>query len=258
LAVEQTGNDTFKNSSNYFQKVIDAPLAFCQIQRTHGKTHIKMRTKTLLCAAILAAGAATSMAQVYSLNVVGYVNVPIYGGGQYNMIANPLNNANNSITNLFAGKAAEGDVIFRWDVNAYDFQGTQPTYSAGHWSSDFKLNPGEGVWYINNNNDFTNTFVGDVIQGPFTNNLIGGGSYNAVGSSAPIGGSFTNSLGGLNAGEGDTIFAWDYINYDWAGTQPTYSAGHWNNTGFQLPAGSGFIYINNNNDIQWVRNFTVQ
>src|SRR5882762_6016565 len=35
-----------------------------------------MRTKALLCAAgILAAGAATSMAQVYSLNVVGYVTV---------------------------------------------------------------------------------------------------------------------------------------------------------------------------------------
>jgi hypothetical protein len=39
-----------------------------------------MRTKTLLVAAVLAAGLATSMAQnVYSLNVVGYYNVTIPG-----------------------------------------------------------------------------------------------------------------------------------------------------------------------------------
>src|SRR4051794_16433909 len=121
-----------------------------------------MRTKTLLCAAALAAGVASSIAQVYSLNVVGYVNVPLYGGGQYNMVANPLNNTNNNITNLFS-HASEGDTIFRWDKDAYDFAGVQPTYSAGHWGNPFVLNPGEGIWYINNNADYTNTFVGDVI-----------------------------------------------------------------------------------------------
>src|SRR5256885_410376 len=51
-----------------------------------------MRTKTLLStAALLAAGLATSMAQssnVYSLNVVGYVNAPVITG--YNFAANPF------------------------------------------------------------------------------------------------------------------------------------------------------------------------
>ena len=79
-----------------------------------------MRTKTLLStAALLAAGVATPMAQssnVYSLNVVGYVNVPVYGGGQYNMICNPLNNANNNITNLFSGSGA----FINDEVGTYD------------------------------------------------------------------------------------------------------------------------------------------
>ena len=37
-----------------------------------------MRTKTLLLtAALTAAGALTSMAQVYSINIVGYINLPV-------------------------------------------------------------------------------------------------------------------------------------------------------------------------------------
>jgi hypothetical protein len=50
-----------------------------------------MRTKALLCTSAVAAGVATSMAQpnVYSLNVVGYVNVPIQGGVSFNLLANP-------------------------------------------------------------------------------------------------------------------------------------------------------------------------
>jgi hypothetical protein len=76
-----------------------------------------MRTKALLCAAAVAAGALSAMAQsnVYSLNVVGYVNVPLVGGGAFNMIANPLNNTGtggNNISNLFSAVAQDGDTIF--------------------------------------------------------------------------------------------------------------------------------------------------
>ena len=49
-----------------------------------------MRTKLLAAAALLAAGVATSMAQsnVYSLNIVGYVNVPV--AGTLTAMSNPL------------------------------------------------------------------------------------------------------------------------------------------------------------------------
>ncbi len=60
-----------------------------------------MRIKALLCAAALAAGAVSSMAQsnVYSLNIVGYVNVPLVTG--FNLIANPLDNGTNDLASLF-------------------------------------------------------------------------------------------------------------------------------------------------------------
>src|SRR5690348_15250407 len=76
-----------------------------------------MRTKALLCAAaLLAAGVATSMAQsnVYSLNVVGYVNVRMNQG--LTMIANPLDAGNNTVSNVFKNVDPNNHyTILSWD-----------------------------------------------------------------------------------------------------------------------------------------------
>src|ERR1041385_5044775 len=76
------------------EKIVDTPQPLWDIAPTHGNTqNNKMRTKTLLLAAALtAAGLATSLAQsnVYSLNVVGYVNVNV-AGNKFNMMSAPLN-----------------------------------------------------------------------------------------------------------------------------------------------------------------------
>jgi len=223
-----------------------------------------MRTKTLICAAaLLAAGVATSMAQsnVYSLNVVGYVNVPTVGGGSFNMIANPLNNANNSISNLFS-TAQDGDQVYRWDPVAQNLSGTVYTYSAfSHtWDGNFTLNAGEGVFYLNAGGNATNTFVGDVIQGSYTNHIVGGGSFNSIGSSVPLGGSFTNSIGGLVPSDGDQVYTWDVVAQNLSGTVATYSgfSGTWDNTAIIVNAGAGFFYLGAGANQTWVRNFTVQ
>src|SRR3954451_14568718 len=75
-----------------------------------------MRTKTLLCMAAMAAGVATSMAQsnVYSLNIVGYANVPAPAG--FTFQSNPFNTgvtngANEVIPNTGAWDTAE---IHEW------------------------------------------------------------------------------------------------------------------------------------------------
>ncbi|MCX6922739.1 MAG: hypothetical protein NT154_05925, partial [Verrucomicrobia bacterium] len=59
-----------------------------------------MRTKTLLGLAALAVGLSSSMAQVYSLNVVGYVNVPLQAN-KLSFLSVPLtpNGGNYNITN---------------------------------------------------------------------------------------------------------------------------------------------------------------
>jgi hypothetical protein len=222
-----------------------------------------MRTKTLLCAAALAAVVATSMAQsnVYSLNVVGYVNVTTVGGGNFNMIANPLNNTNNNITNLFA-TAQDSDQIYRWNAGIQDLDPTVYTYSLflHSWSGDFVLNPGEGVFYLNAGANATNTFVGEVIQGPYTNSIVGGGNFNAKGSSAPIGGSHTNATDQLTYQDSDQVYTWNVGIQDLDPSVATYSAflHAWDNTAIAVPPGAGFFYLGAGTNVTWVRNFTVQ
>lgn len=225
-----------------------------------------MRTKSLLAAAaIVAAGAASSMAQsnVYSLNVVGYVNTVIEGGGTYSLIANPLNNTNpggNNLTNLFstsAGAQQPSSQILTWDVVNFDFDVVQPSFVAGSWTANKALPPGVGFFYVNNGNTFTNTFVGEVKQGSITNLIVGSGSYNAIGSSVPVGGAFTNAIAGLVAGPSDQVLVWDKVNFDFNPTQPAFVAGSWTAT-VNVNVGEGLFYVNNNGDKTWVRNFTVQ
>jgi hypothetical protein len=229
-----------------------------------------MRTKTLLCAAALAAGVVTTMAQsnVYSLNVVGYVNVPTLGGGNFTLVANPLNNANNNISNLFS-VAQDGDQVYRWNPLVQDLDGSIPTYSAftHSWSPTFVLKPGEGVFYLNAGNNFTNTFVGEVIQGSYTNPIpfgtkavLGGGNFNAYGSSIPLGGSFTNGIVGIAPQDGDQVYTWNPAVQDFSGTIPTYSAfTHSWAPDVTINPGVGFFYLGAGNDqTAWVRSFTVQ
>ena len=156
-----------------------------------------MRTKALLCAAALAAGALTSMAQgnVYSLNIVGYVNVPLATG--FNLIANPLDNGTNDLNSLFP-TAALGDTV-------YTFSGGQfnPSVFISSWSPDAVIPPGIGFFY-QANGPFTNTFVGNVMTGNLTNHIAAG--YSLVASQVPQ----ADTLANLNfpANLGDTVYYW--------------------------------------------------
>src|SRR5688572_16560937 len=112
-----------------------------------------MRTKLLAAAAILAAGAATSMAQsnVYSLNVVGYVNTVINGGSTYTAVANPLNSTNNTLAGLFGGPGVglpTGSTVQKWNTGAADFDVYTKTPFGSGWSgagATTPLAPGEGA-----------------------------------------------------------------------------------------------------------------
>jgi hypothetical protein len=130
-----------------------------------------MRTKTLLLAcAALALGLATSQAQVYSQNVVGYANVVLKGNGQYNLIANPFDDGNgNYLTNLLNSALPKQSQCLTFD-NIAGFTtvtkvGSPPNWPAG---TATQLIPGSGFFVRNGSvgsgaPDLTNTFVGTVI-----------------------------------------------------------------------------------------------
>ena len=218
-----------------------------------------MRTKTLLCAAALAAGVVSTMAQsnVYSLNVVGYVN-KTFTSGNYTLVSNPLNSPTNDLNTILAA-APNFSQVNLWDVNLQDFSATIPTRISGSWSPNLVIPPGVGFFVIAGGN-FTNTFVGEVLQGSLTNSvpLTGNGAYVALASMVPVGGSLTNVLAGYTPAAFDQVNLWDVNLQDFSSTIPTFVGGAWS-PDINFPVGDGFFLIRSGSStVTWVRNFTVQ
>lgn len=187
-----------------------------------------MRTKALiLTAAALAAGLFTASAQVYSQNIVGYVNVPLNSG--FNLIANPLNTTNNTLDNLFSG-AGFGDTVYKYNGATFDIS----TY-IGFWSPNLTLNPGEGAFYSNGGASNTVTFVGEVLTGNLTNSFPSGFSIRS--SQVPQ----SDTLENLNfpAGFGDTVYFYrngsyepkTYIGFFSPAAQPAVGEAFWISSG---------------------------
>jgi hypothetical protein len=126
-----------------------------------------MRTKLVLGAAILAAGLASSVAQnVYSLNVVGYYNVAVRGGG-FTLCANQLNTGTNGINQVIPTADVESQVLTfkNNDYNADIFDGSAWLDNNSGNPSTTVLQPGKGFFYLNNAAAKNLTFVGEVPQG---------------------------------------------------------------------------------------------
>jgi hypothetical protein len=169
-----------------------------------------MRTKTLLLtAALSAAGVATSMAQtVYSVNAVGYVNVTVKPGFQ--MIANPLDAADNTVEALLTG-IPDGTIVYKYDagtdlfdINQYiDLGG-----GSGIWSiTGMTLNPGEGAFIFNPTQaDVQLTFVGEVVQGDISQAVPDGLSIQS--SQVPQTGLLSTDLG-FPVADGDIVYQFD-------------------------------------------------
>jgi hypothetical protein len=146
-----------------------------------------MRTKTLfLAAAALAAGLASSQAQsnVYSVNIVGYINVPLTGGTEV-LLANPLDNGTNDLYSIDNGALPNKSV-----VNVFNGTGfTVSTKGHGTWSVDPAIAPGIG-FFVTPFSTTTLTFIG---QAPITNNYVLGTSEALIGPLLPIAGALTDA-----------------------------------------------------------------
>jgi len=214
-----------------------------------------MRTKALLCAAALAAGAISAMAQsnVYSLNVVGYIN-QTWPSGKFQMIANQLNTTNNTIGSLITSPP-DATTLLKWNGTSFDIA-TFAIFLGGWDHPTYTLNPGEGA-FINAAAAYTNTYVGEVLQGTHTNAFPAGYSIRA--SQIPLAGTLTQlQLPATQFADGDAVLQWNVTKqtYDiytllgglWLGgplTEPTLAIGE---SMFLFPAKAGV----------WTQTFTVQ
>jgi hypothetical protein len=173
--------------SKKVRKIVDIALSLWDSAVTHGNTnYTNMRTKALICAAtLLAAGAATSMAQnVYSLNVVGYVQLSLTNG--FNMVANQLDvdgtGVNNNITNVFGTNLPTLTKVYAFNPATQLYYGAS-TWSGTQWAGGANvvtgLQPGSGVWVQlpagqGTPTPLTVTLVGNVVQVPRALSIVGG------------------------------------------------------------------------------------
>jgi hypothetical protein len=205
-----------------------------------------MRTKTaLLTAAALAAGVVASMAQnVYSVNVVGYVNKVIAPGFQ--MIANPLNAGTNTLANVIPNPP-NGANFLRWNGSSFDTY----TFFFGAWDNpDATLAPGEGG-FINTDTQFTNTFVGEVMQGSLSNAIPAG--FSIVSSQVPQSGNVDDLGLTDDLANGANLLKWTGNGYD------TYTLffGSWDPSTPTIDVGES-VFINTDTATAWTRSFSVQ
>src|SRR5204862_1933666 len=149
-----------------------------------------MRTKTLLLtAALSAAGLLPSMAQVFSVNAVGYVNQSVPPNGLA-ILAVPLNgNPDNLLnTTLPLPNGYDGTTIYRYDTSINNYRDPINWIEGFGWysASDAAptVNPGEGIWVQNLAGTALNvTFVGEVPAGASLQNPIPGGNNLKLASS---------------------------------------------------------------------------
>jgi hypothetical protein len=193
-----------------------------------------MRTKiTFLAAAALAAGLATSQAQsnVYSVNIVGYINVPLTT--QKTLLENPLDNGTNTLVSIDNGAIPNGSSVNIW--NGTGFSGA--TKAKGSWNSNLSIPAGIG-FFVTPFSACTVTFIG---QAPASNNYALGTTKSMLGAVIPIAGVLTDSgANTLNLGtslpNGSSINIWNGTGFSGA----TKAKGSWNSN-LSIPVAGGFF-----------------
>ena len=212
-----------------------------------------MRTKTLLLtAALTAVGIATSMAQVYSVNAVGYVKTSLQPG--FNLVSNPLTGSDNSIGGLLANVAGgipDGLQAFKYDGAGFKSVTADGGEVLPAGNAALTVVPGEGMFIKNpGTTALTIAFVGEVSQGALSNPLPKGLSIRS--SQVPQAG--TAAELGLVGEDGDQLY--QYV----ATTQKYYSStsdgGEWGPALKTIAVGEAF-FLRKAAAGTWTRNFSV-
>jgi len=207
-----------------------------------------------------------AQSNVYSLNIVGYVNVPIAAG--VGIYANPLDkdgtNSASSVLNLTplgqtGSPGLDGFWLYKWTGSGFDPFYYESDYPGTGWDKDGLGNPpgvaapiiapGTGFFMSTTLGAFTNTFVGNVKPGPgATNSITVPAGIGLISSMLPVSGSITNSsfqfplvpLGQTgNPGlDGFWIYKWTGSGYDPNYYESDYPGSGWDKDGLGNPPGT--------------------
>lgn len=188
------------------QNPVDTEPTFWDCRVTHGiNNNNTMRTKALLLAAAtgLATLVATNAQVVYSVNVVGYINVDLADG--YTMIANQLDNGNgNLIVDVLGDQVNEGTFVYKWNGSGYDIL----NFDFGEWTgvTTATMAPGEGV-FVRSIGTATVTMVGEVVEG--ANDVALDAGFNIISSVAPVATDLADAGNTWPGADGDFFYLYD-------------------------------------------------
>jgi hypothetical protein len=207
-----------------------------------------MRKTLLIAAAALAGSVISSQAQVYSQNIVGYINVPLVNG--FSVVANQLDydgtGTNNTVATVFGTNLIAPSTVYAWDPSSSTYNKAQWQAKNGvtKWggatnSISAALNAGFGV-FVQSPATNNLTLVGTVLQGTNLISLVPG--FNFVSSVAPISGGVTTNLGyvpNLN----DYLYTWVPSTQNWFPYHYVTKNGvnHWNPSEPQITVGQPFF-----------------
>jgi hypothetical protein len=206
--------------------------------------------------------------EVYSLNVVGYLNLTLQPG--LNLIANQLDvdgtGTNNTVDTVFSTNLPVGSVLYALNGSQYL---TSKFLATGKWDAGVSgiapyLSPGSGV-FVNNPgpSPLTLTLVGLVIQGTHSVAIPPHGGVTVISAVSPISGGVQSTLG-YTPTVGDTVYPWNSL------TQ-TYGPAHkyllkypaqsnWTAGGdYTISAGEAFLLGTgpSNTNTTWTQTFAV-
>jgi hypothetical protein len=213
-----------------------------------------MNSKTLLIsAAALAAGVMTSQAQVYSQNIVGYINVPLNTG--FNLVANQLDldgtGTNNSIYTTVGTNLPSGTFLYAWNGTGFT---SSKLNALGKWLTNNQIitnavNPGAG-FFLDVAAPTNVTFVGNVITG--TNTYAVPAGFQVLSPSGPVAGTL-DTTNGYTPTKGDFIYVFNGSGYN----SHKYSGTAWLSGDPQIAVGQA-VFFDSASNTNWTQILNVQ
>jgi len=160
------------------------------------------------------AGIASSLAQVYSVNVVGYINLTLSPG--LNLITAQLKGTNQNVNTILGSTTPAlpaNSLLFTWNAAGQRFENALIAGGDNKWydpatglESTATINPGQS-FFINNvgTANSTMTLVGEVPTGATTVSIVNGLGF--YGDPAPVSQNIVTN--GFPVGDNDLLYTWN-------------------------------------------------
>jgi hypothetical protein len=184
-------------------------------------------------------------AQVYSSNVVGYINLTIFAGN--NLIANQLDTGDNTLNNLFSqsgGHIPAGATFTKWDATSSQYLPLSIYDGQTGWSINYGLSFGEGGLLVSPA-QFTDTLAGSVWSGfngnaTFVPPVVSNIGMLLLSCYIPIGPAAFSDVVGRNPQNGESVTLLDAMSQSTRTT--TFQNGAWSNGDPALGVGQSAFF----------------